>query len=411
MSTLSQILSDVGELPEDASVFVSGCAAEIPDLSPALESLRGKGKITVSGIFLPGLNRGDYTVVSENMYCRTFFMTPQLASSASGRVEYCPWRYREIVRDYLSKPTDVAIVMLSPPDERGVCSYGVTSDFAPLILPNATVKIGVINAHMPRVAGASIPLSALDHCVHIDEPLLVSRDAKIDDTSRAIAQYIAPFVIDGATLQLGLGSIPGAVAGTLMNRRNLRVHSGLIDSSIFLLEEAGALDTNHPIFGGVALGSAEFLQSLHENPRLTLQSIDKTHDITAIANTPSFIAINGALEVDLLGQTNSFVLPSGFMSGQGGLPEFVTGALASPGGRSIIALNATAAKGKQSKIVSRLSGGIPSIPASDADVVVTEFGVAELRGKSLSQRVEAMISIADPRHRDLLRQEAGAVLN
>lgn len=379
------------------SVYVSGCAAEIPALAEALTGL-SSGAV-VSGVFLPGLNTLNYSATTKARV-QSYFMTPALRS---GHVDYCPWRYRDIVR-YYRPPQDVAICMLSPANAQGLCSYGVTSDFAPMVLPQARIKVGVINTQMPFVEGGlSIAASDLDVIVTIDTPLLEVAAGRNDALSDTIAAYIAPYVDDGASLQLGLGSIPGAVAAAISDRRNIKVRSGLIDQSIVALEQAGVLCGDTPILGGVALGDTALYQHLHHNSRYSFQAVPTTHNIEAIAATKHFVAVNGALEVDLFGQVNSHVLPSGFMSGPGGLPEFVEGALSADGGHSIIALNASAKGGTVSKIVPQLSGGQPSVAAVNADKVVTEFGVAQLRGKSVSERIKAMIAIADPAHRDQLQ--------
>ena len=405
MTALSQFLATCTHLPKDVSVYVSGCAAEVPGLAQDLASVPGDS-VTVNGIFIPGVNRCDYTAASSRIYCKTFFMTPQLFKSVTDRVDYYPWRYREIIRHFQQSQIDIAIVTLSPPDSEGYCSYSVTSDFAPLILPRAKVRVGVLNSNMPRTHGARVRLADLTHWVTHEFPLLTTPEARLDDRSRAIARYVATLVDNGATNQLGLGSISGAVITELVTRRNLRVHSGVIESSLLSLENAGALDRDFPVLSGVALGSSQFFSHLNENPRFLFEPVSVTHDERAITSSDNFIAINGALQVDLLGQTNSCVLSDGFTSGPGGLPEFANGALVSRNGRSIIALHATAVAGQQSRIVASLSGGLASLSASDADVVVTEFGIAELRGKSVAQRVDAMIAVADPAHRAALSQAA-----
>lgn len=403
-------LQDIASLLAQAhSLYVSGCAAEIPELERLLAGLDVKQPLTVSGIFIPGVNTLDYAAVSEQVRCKTFFMTPQMGRANHNRIEYCPWRYRDILRYYHSNPSDVSLVMLSPPDADGYCSYGVTSDFAPLVLPKAGIRVALINPQMPRVRGAKVALDCLDYYLDIDAPLLEVGVASISANSETIADNVVSYVEDGATLQLGLGSIPGAVVRKLHDRRQLRIHSGLIESAVLELDEAGALCPDSPIVSGVALGDTHFYQQLHENQRVAFNSVDTTHDSSAIAAIESFTAINGALQVDLLGQVNSTVLASGFVSGPGGLPEFVAGSLGSEGGRSIIALNATARGGEQSRIVPQLQGGMPSVAFADADIVVTEFGAAELRGKSLAERMEQMIAIADPRHRDALAQATFAV--
>lgn len=389
--------------------YLSGCAAEIAGLGRMAQIAERDSPITFSGIFLPGINNQNLCALGEQVRCQTFFMTPPLAATP-GQVDYCPWRYRDIIKFYQARAVDVALVMLSEPDAQGQCSYGVTSDYAPLVLPRARVKIGVVNRQMPFVYGDAIAFSELDYVLDIDQPLIATKTPTIDDTSRTIARHIASFIDDGATLQLGLGSIPGAVASAIGDRRGLKIRSGLIEANALALDDRGALCQDSPILGGVALGDSGYYRALHHNSRLRFHNVCHTHDIGAIAASENFVAVNGALEVDLFGQVNSCVLPKGYMSGPGGLPEFVAGALAAKRGRSIIALNASAKGGAISKIVPALSGGLPSVGLCDVDTVVTEFGIAELRGKSLDKRIQTMIAIADPAHREGLLQAASKQL-
>jgi len=388
------------------TLYLSGCAAEIPGFEQLAFFRDRASPLTISGIFLPGINRHDYTALGENIACQTFFMTPQL-SAARGRVEYCPWRYRDILSFYQRNPVDIAVVMLSEPDANGVCSYGVCADYAPVVLPQARVKIGIINKHMPYTKGCrGINIAELDALLTIDQPLIDVPGATADQASMAMAKTVASYIGDGATLQLGLGKVPSSVVTQLADRRNLRVVSGLLDESMMALETSGAMATDQPAIVGVGLGTSNFYRALDHNERFQFQPVSVTHDIQRLSQTPNLITVNGALEVDLFGQVNSSVTSRGHLSGPGGLPEFVNAALSSKGGHSIIVLPATAGKEAVSKIVPSLTGSMPSVSAIDADIVVTEYGAAELRGKSLAQRVRAMIAIAAPQHREQLEEQS-----
>lgn len=386
------------------TVFTTGCAAEIADFKRLFSAVPRQQKTTVSGIFIPGVNRQDYSSLGEGINCQSYFMTPAIKSGyESGRVEYCPWRYRDVLSFYQHNPVDVAVVMLAPPDSGGLCSYGVVSDFSPIVLPSAGIKIGVINKSMPSTHGAAIfPVSSLDVVIEIDSPLLTVPGQKSDSVSQAIAAHVADYINDNATLQFGLGKIPGAITQSIQDRRGLKVISGMLDDSILALDSFGALDDSVPMIGGVGLGSKNFYKTIDKNDRYHFNPVSNTHNVEILSKVPNFIAINSALEVDLFGQVNSCGVPNGYFSGPGGLPEFVSGALNSPKGRSIIVLNAAAKGGTVSKIVPTLTGSFPSVSALDADIVVTEYGVAELRHKSMSQRIKSMISIAAPEHRELL---------
>lgn len=409
MTARASSLDDLGSFfGKGGSLFLSGCAAEIPGFVDAGLLCQTAEPTNVSGIFLPGVNGQDYTALGGNVSWQTYFMSPGLAKDPA-RENYCPWRYRDILAHYQATFYDIAVVMLSEPSEDGYCSYGVCADFAPEVLPRAKIKIGVINKQMPFTLGVKGPhLSELDAVVEIDLPLIeVPASQSVDEVSAAIAKNVASFIGDGATLQLGLGKIPATVVAELADRKNLKLISGLLDEAMLGLEDSGALTTESPALVGVALGSKAFYQRLHKNERYSFQPVSLTHNVSALSAVPDLITVNGALEVDLFGQVNSCVTPKGFLSGPGGLPEFAAGALNSKGGRSIIALPATAGKKRFSKIVPQLQGAMPSISAIDADTVVTEYGAAELRGKSIAQRVAAMISIAAPEHRDELQTQAG----
>lgn len=386
------------------TIFTTGCAAEIADFKQLFLTLPDQQKTTVSGIFIPGVNRQDYSSLGEGINFQGYFMTPAIKQGyENGRVEYCPWRYRDILSFYQRNPVDVAIAMLAPPDANGVCSYGVVSDFTPIVLPSAALKIGVINKAMPSTCGVEgFPIGSLDVVIEIDSPLLTVPGQKSDSVSQAIASHVAGYINDDATLQFGLGKIPGAITQSIQDRRGLRVISGMLDDSILGLDACGALDDTVPMIGGVGLGSKEFYKTIDKNDRYHFAAVSSTHNVEKLSKVSNFISINSALEVDLLGQVNSCSTSGGYFSGPGGLPEFVSAALNSPKGRSIIVLNSSAKEGAFSKIVPQLTGGFPSVSAIDADIVVTEHGVAELRHKSTSQRIESMIAIAAPEHREML---------
>jgi acyl-CoA hydrolase len=411
MTQHAKSLDDIsGFLSDSSEMYISGCAAEIDGLDRIAGLLERNAPATISGIFLPGINRVDYSALSPQLRCQSYFMTPQLKKGIpQGRVDYCPWRYRDILAFYQRHPVDVALLMLSEPDAQGYCSYGVCVDYSPIVMAQARVKIGIINRQMPYTLGCKgIHIDQLDAVVSIDQPLKSVPRQSPDEVSRAIAKTVGRYIDDGSTLQMGLGKVPSAVAEELADRRELKIVSGLLDESSLMLEQAGALSAEQAAIGGVALGTEAFYRAIDNNSRFSFQPVSVTHDIARLSATDSFVAINGALEVDLLGQVNSSVIAGGHFSGPGGLPEFVNAALASRGGRSIIVLPATG-RANETKIVASLTGGIPSVAAVDADIVISEFGAAELRGKSIQQRMAAMIAIAAPEHREQLKQQAQAM--
>ncbi|MCW5581706.1 MAG: hypothetical protein KIS72_10225, partial [Luteimonas sp.] len=259
-----------------------------------------------------------------------------------------------------------------------------------------------INPRMPRTRGPSIPLARIHAAVEADMPLLEVPDPAADPALDAVATRVAALVGDGATLQLGLGRLQSAVLRAVRDRRGLRIHSGMVSDGLLGLAEAGALaDAPDAVVAGVALGSQALYAAA---PRLVqFREVGHTHDAGVLAAVPRLTAINSALSVDLLGQVNGECLGGRQLSGVGGLPDFLRGARQSQGGRGIIALPACTPKG-DSRIVPMLPPGPVSLARVDADCIVSEHGVADLRHLDVHARARALIGIADPAHRDALEQ-------
>ncbi|MEJ7926198.1 acetyl-CoA hydrolase/transferase C-terminal domain-containing protein [Sphingobium sp. AN641] len=394
----------VAMLPSGGRTLVSGCSAESLLLADAVERAGdGLGRIIFTGIFVPGLNRRTY-LANPSCVTETFFLTPEL-KAAGQAVTFLPLCYADIRQRLLNDPPDAALMMVSPPDEEGMCSFGSTVDFLAELWPRIPVRLAHINPLMPRTKGqAQIPLAEITAMVEAPQALLGTPDSGSDAVADAIAGHIAPLIADGATLQTGLGKVPGAVFRALTGRRNLRVHSGLIGDAVVDLEEAGALAPGVAVTAGVAIGSERLYQAIGR-PTYRFAPVSVTHDAATIGAIPDFIAINSATEVDLFGQAYAEVGPKGFMSGPGGATDFARGAKVA-GGLRIVALSATAAKGAISRIVAPNAGAGPvSLGRMDVDIVVTEFGLADLRGGTHSERAAALVAIAAPDHRDRLTGE------
>lgn len=381
-------------------LYVSGCSAEIPGLPEILgESSAGA---TVTGIFSPILNTRSYAQPELQRRCRSFFLNRALRRDlASGWVDFCPWTYAQIA-GWLRTPQrfDTAIVMVSPPDAKGRCSFGTQADFLPDFYHQVPRLIGVINPYLPTTYGeVGIPVDRFNFIFECDVPLLeVPQKAEAADAaSDTIAHILAGLIPDGATLQMGIGRVPQAMATALVGHRRLRVHSGLVDDSILMLEQAGALDTAVPIVSGVAMGSSALYEHIDENPRFHFRSACHTHSAAVIAELPDLFAVNAALQVDLFGQVNSEGGDGRMLASPGGLPEFLRGARHSRGGTSIITVRAERGKRGEGGIVPCLSAPrLVTAPRYDVDIIVTENGVADLRNLSLDARAEALIAVADP---------------
>ena len=361
-------------------------------------------QVEFNGVQFPGIDRADYLALHPQARQTAFFMTPALrAGLAQGRAQLLPLDYLGIARHLREgEPMDLAIAQLTPPDAQGWCSPGLASDFLPLVWPRARRRIAHLNPRMPRTQGSfRVHVSQLDALVEADAPLLEYSEPAAGEVEARIGTHVAALVRDGDTLQFGIGAVPLALAQTLTGQRGLRIHGGLVSGTLQTLWEAGAIDRDAPITTGVVLGTAAFHDFAARLPGLRLCDVTQTHDPAVTGAIPRFVAINAAVEVDLFGQVNAERANGAIQAGAGGLPAFAQGALASPGGRLLICLGATARKGSVSRIVPALGEqGLCTLPRHLADAVVTEHGVAELRGLSLDGRAQALIGIAAPEHRD-----------
>lgn len=394
-------------LQRGARVFAPGIAGESALLATELRADpdRAAGVQFVSVQF-PGLDTFDYLDLHPEARLSAFFMLPSVRRElGSGRVELMGGEYAgitQILRD--GPPVDLAIAQLSPPDENGLCSPGISSDFLPLVWARARRRVAHINPNMPRTRGSfSVRFDELDGFVEAESPLHEYREPELGPLDLRIGELAASLFRDGDTLQTGVGTVPLALGQTLRHHRRLKVHSGMLTHVVRDLAQAGALDADARIMTGVSLGDMEQHRFVAADPRVWFTDVGQTHDVIALARVPRFMAVNSAIEVDLFGQVNSERRDGSLQAGAGGLPIFAQGALLSPGGRSLICLRATAAGGKVSRIVPALDArALCTLPRHLADVVVTEFGIAELRGRSLEERAMALIAIAAPDHRTTL---------
>lgn len=391
-------------LPPGGVTFVQGCSGHSDLLARAVMAAGPAiGPMTFTGIFVPGLNRATW-LANPECRVRTYFMTPEL-KAAGDAVDFLPLCYADILSDLRGMRIDAALFMVSPPDERGICSFGSVVDFLAEIWPDIPVRIAHINPNMPRTKGQpGIPFEALTAFVEAEAPLPAMRPAPDSLLAERIGAHIAPFIGDGSTVQTGLGKIPDAVLRALSGRRDLRIHSGLIGDAVLDLLAAGVLAPGASIQGGVAIGSPALYTAI-DGPAFSFKPVAYTHDPRVIGAIPRFVTINSALEVDLFGQAYVELSPSGWMSGPGGATDFARGARVG-GGLRIVALPADASSGDITRIVAPGQGAGPvSLGRMDIDIVVTEHGAADLRGLGHGDRAERLLSVASPRHRPALRTQ------
>ncbi|MFM6853404.1 MAG: acetyl-CoA hydrolase/transferase C-terminal domain-containing protein [Sphingopyxis sp.] len=392
-------------LPVGGRVLVAGATGESRLLADAVMAAgNALGTTIFTGVFVPGVNRHTYLPAASSR-CETFFVTPQLQPELGGRVDFLPLCYRDIGQYLRGQTIDAVLMMVTPPDENGWCSFGPAVDFAADLWADIPVRIAHINPLLPRTNGhAGIPFNAITACIEQAAPIYETpaADGGQDAVASAIAGHIAPYIGDGATLQTGVGKVPGAVLRALTGRRNLRVHSGLIGDGVVDLADAGALAPGASVVAGVAIGSARLYHAI-TGPTFQFQPVSVTHDAATIGAISQFVAINSAMDVDLLGQAYCETGPRGLMSGPGGASDYARGAGMGNGLR-IIALAATAARGTISRIaVPGTVFGPVSLGRMDIDIVVTQWGAADVRGLSYAARAAALIAIADPTHRAALR--------
>jgi len=346
-----------------------------------------------------------------------FFIGPNTrASVQGGHADYMPIFLSEIPNLFSSgqMPIDVAMVSVSPPDEHGFCSLGISIDVGLAACRNARIVIAEINENMPRTLGQGfLHLSDIDAVVMTKTPLLEHVDDAPDEVSRAIGRHVATLIDDGATLQTGIGSIPGAVLEALRDKNDLGVHTEMFGDAVVAAIQRGNITCRkkslHPnkVVSTFCFGSHRLYRYLHDNPLFEFAPTEYVNDPNVIALNVSMIAINSAIEVDLTGQVVADSIGSKLYSGIGGQVDFIRGASRSIGGKPIIALPSTAKGGAFSRIVSRLRPGAGVVTSrGDVHYIVTEFGAAYLHGKCLRERALSLIRIAHPDFRDQLLEEA-----
>ncbi|MEU8896070.1 acetyl-CoA hydrolase/transferase C-terminal domain-containing protein [Nocardia sp. NPDC048505] len=309
---------------------------------------------------------------------------------------------------------DVAFVQVAPADAAGEHSCGLVSDYVPAAVATARVVVAEINDQVPRTAGASVPASAIDVAVRVSRPPVEVPRARIGETDTAIARFAADYIGDGAVLQTGVGAVPEAILPLLLDRADLGVHSGMVGDGLVDLVEAGVVTNARKTrdrgvsVTGALIGTQRLYRFAHRNPGLRMCPASYTHDPGVLASLAGLVTINSALEVDLGGQVNAEQSGSAYLGGTGGQVDFVRGGLRASGGHALIVLPATAKNGAVSRITAALAGPVTTA-RSEVDVIVTEYGAAELRGQSLAERARRLVAIAHPGFREDLARAAHAI--
>lgn len=308
-------------------------------------------------------------------------------------------------------PIDVVLLQVSGPDASGRYNAGLGIEHLPAAIGRARLVVAQLNPELPWTYGdTAVEPGDLDLLVPAAEPPLELPARPAGPVERAIAGHVARLIPDRATIELGLGAIPEAVTQALGGKRGLGVHSGAIGDGVVDLMQAGVIDNRHKeidpdvTVATMLMGTRRLYRFADRNPAIAIRATSYTHDAVVLGNFRRFVAINGALEVDLTGQVNAETTAGRHIGVVGGQMDFVRAANRAPDGRSIIALQSTNRDHTRSRIVARLGDGVVTTPRAEADLVVTEHGIAELRGRTLGERARALIAVADPGFRTELER-------
>ena len=389
-------------------VFVHAGPSECMTFVEALKADPERARdVEFVGVFIPGLNTFDYSALAPGARIASTFVSPPFADAfAAGRLRYLPKAYSGFAGTLARMQIDLAVLRVSPPGPDGRMSFGLNQDYAPIAARAAKRILAFVDQSMPHIAGEpGLLREDCDAIVEIDEPLRAFPAATASGTLEKVGVNASQLIRDGDTIQIGIGKVQSAVLANLFDRKHLGLHSGMIDDAIAGLMDKGVLDNSAKSADrgtgvtGMAIGT-QATWACAARPDMRFRTAEYTHAAGVIAAQDNFVAINSAIEVDLLGQCNAEMLGGRQISGAGGFHDFQRGAAGSRGGRAIVALPSSA--GGASRIVARLPAGVATGPRNDADYIVTEYGMAALRDLDLDARAEALIMIAAPQFRSEL---------
>jgi acyl-CoA hydrolase len=395
-------------IPPGRRILIGSGAAEPVRL---VEAMVDHGEHLMGNEILHLMTLGSAPYVQPGLERRfrhtAFFIGANVRGAVQeGRADFMPVFLSEIPQLITSGRVgiDVAMIQVSPPDRHGFVSLGVAVDIVRAAVDSATVILAEVNPNMPRTLGDSfLDVDRISALVPVDYPLPERPAEPLDDVAREIGRHVATLIPDGATLQMGIGKIPDAVLAALADRHDLGVHTEMLSDGVMQMAEAGVITGRRKSFlpgklvTSFVMGTRRLYDWVHDNPLIEMRPSSFTNDPFQIARNDNMVAINSALAVDLTGQVAADTVRGRFFSGIGGQVDFIRGAARSRGGRPIIALPSTAREGKVSRIQGCFEEGTGVVTSrGDIHYVVTEYGIADLWGKNIRQRTEALIGIAHP---------------
>lgn len=397
--------------PGDTVAWGQGTAEPLP-LSQALMAQRhaiGRFNVFLGITYSDTLKQEFADCIRFISYCGT---GGNRALAKAGKLDILPCHYSQLAADIDCgrMKIDVLMLQLAPADSAGDYSLSIAHEYLLHALDHARVVIAEVNERAPWTHGErTLRAEDLDYIVHSSRAPLEMHYPPASAAELAVARNVAGLIEDGATLQFGLGALPEAILGQLADRRDLGIHSGMVGDSTARLMQTGAITNarkstdSGKVVTGILVGSSKLYAFAHRNPQFMMRSTRNIHGADALSKIDRFTALNSAVEVDLTGQINAEVAGGVYVGAVGGALDFLRAAHCSRGGLPIVALPSTA--GAHSRIVARLNGPV-STPRSDAGIIVTEHGVADLRGLGLGERMRRLIAIAHPDHREALQRES-----
>lgn len=416
MSTFVSAATAVQVVQSNNRVYVQAAAATPNVLTKALADRASELKnVEICHLHTEGAAPYANPELSDSFHVNSFFIGKNVRHTLqAGNGSYTPVFLSELPRLFRKKvvPLDVVFIQVSPPDVHGYCSLGVSVEATLAAIENAKFVVAAVNPKMPRTFGDSlIPVSRIDFMVEAETELYSQKMSVISEIEAKIGAHVASLIDDGSTLQMGIGSIPNAALSNLMNHKNLGLHTEMFSDGVIDLIENGVIDcSKKSVLKGRALatfliGSKRLYDFVDNNPFIEMRESSFVNDTSVIRRNPNMVAINSAIEVDITGQVCADSIGQRMYSGVGGQMDFIRGAALSEGGKAIIALPSVTKTG-ESRIVPFLKTGAGVVTTrSHVQYVITEYGIADLYGKTLKERAKAMVSIAHPDHRGWIERE------